>query len=91
MLGTSSWSDIFFNDFWGTPMSHSGSHGSYRPVTVLSLRLNALLAKNLLGRSVRESPIGFHLGEYRSSPNRSTVQHCFEKRGWGAFSRQRCS
>ncbi|KAK9508073.1 hypothetical protein O3M35_007815 [Rhynocoris fuscipes] len=28
------------NDFWGTSLTNSGSHGSYRPLCVLSFRLN---------------------------------------------------
>ncbi|XP_068085342.1 protein O-mannosyl-transferase TMTC2 [Anabrus simplex] len=31
---------LLSDDFWGTPLSHSGSHGSYRPLCVLSFRLN---------------------------------------------------
>jgi len=31
------------DDFWGTPLHHSGSHKSYRPLTVLSFPLNYLL------------------------------------------------
>lgn len=37
------WFRLFENDFWGTPLSDSGSHGSYRPLCVLSFRLNYLL------------------------------------------------
>lgn len=33
------WS-LFLNDFWGTPLKHSGSHKSYRPLCVLSFRFN---------------------------------------------------
>ncbi|XP_025413092.1 transmembrane and TPR repeat-containing protein CG4341-like [Sipha flava] len=33
-------SNIWWNDFWGTPMGTENSHGSYRPITVLSYRLN---------------------------------------------------
>lgn len=29
---------IFKNDFWGTPMSDTGSHKSYRPLTTLTFR-----------------------------------------------------
>jgi hypothetical protein len=36
-------SRLLVDDFWGTPLSHSGSHGSYRPLCVLSFRLNYLL------------------------------------------------
>ncbi|ELU11461.1 hypothetical protein CAPTEDRAFT_171248 [Capitella teleta] len=46
------WS-IFLNDFWGTPLTHSGSHKSYRPLCVLSFRLNCALG------GLR--PFGFHL------------------------------
>ena len=46
-------SSLLRNDFWGTPLSHSGSHKSYRPVTVLSFRLN-YLAGGL-------RPWGYHL------------------------------
>lgn len=36
--------NVFTNDFWGTPLRHSGSHKSYRPLCVLSFRLNYLLS-----------------------------------------------
>ena len=36
-------SRLLVDDFWGTPLSHSGSHGSYRPLCVLTFRLNYLL------------------------------------------------
>ncbi|XP_030238584.1 protein O-mannosyl-transferase TMTC2 isoform X3 [Drosophila navojoa] len=53
--GGSSWQRSFGNDFWGTPLTDSGSHGSWRPLTVLSFRLNYLLAGGF-------APWGFHLG-----------------------------
>ena len=31
--------DLWHNDFWGTPMSSPASHLSYRPLTILSFRL----------------------------------------------------
>ncbi|XP_069690300.1 protein O-mannosyl-transferase Tmtc2 [Periplaneta americana] len=34
---------LLVDDFWGTPLSHSGSHGSYRPLCVLTFRLNYML------------------------------------------------
>lgn len=37
------WRNLLQNDFWGTPLSDSGSHGSYRPLCVLTYRLNHLL------------------------------------------------
>lgn len=38
-----SWSKLFYNDFWGTNLSDSGSHCSYRPLTVLTFKLNHLI------------------------------------------------
>lgn len=35
------------NDFWGTPLADSGSHGSYRPLCVLSFKLNHLVSSIL--------------------------------------------
>ena len=40
ILPSTPWRNIWWNDFWGTPLSHSGSHKSYRPLTVLSFKLN---------------------------------------------------
>ncbi|XP_030632534.1 protein O-mannosyl-transferase TMTC3 [Chanos chanos] len=37
--------NLFLNDFWGTPMSEERSHKSYRPLTVLTFRLNFLLSE----------------------------------------------
>ncbi|ESO05256.1 hypothetical protein HELRODRAFT_78021, partial [Helobdella robusta] len=48
---TSVWS-LLKNDFWGTPLTHSGSHKSYRPLCTLTFRLN----HNISGLN----PIGFH-------------------------------
>ena len=45
--------NIFRNDFWGSSMSHPESHKSYRPITILSFRLQF----DLHGLS----PIAFHL------------------------------
>ncbi|KFM79885.1 Transmembrane and TPR repeat-containing protein, partial [Stegodyphus mimosarum] len=36
-------SNILYNDFWGTPMNREESHKSYRPLCVLTFRLNYLL------------------------------------------------
>lgn len=41
------------NDFWGTPLVDSGSHGSYRPLCVLSFKLNHFFGGF--------KPIGYHL------------------------------
>ena len=46
--------NLLHNDFWGTPLSHNGSHRSYRPITILSFRFNYWLASGL-------NPHGFHL------------------------------
>ncbi|XP_071503726.1 protein O-mannosyl-transferase TMTC3-like [Diadema antillarum] len=32
--------DLFYNDFWGTPMHKEKSHKSYRPLCILTFRLN---------------------------------------------------
>ncbi|XP_076318476.1 protein O-mannosyl-transferase TMTC2-like isoform X1 [Tachypleus tridentatus] len=40
LLPSTPLSSLFRNDFWGTPLSHSGSHKSYRPLCVLSFRMN---------------------------------------------------
>ncbi|ETN11496.1 hypothetical protein PPTG_10366 [Phytophthora nicotianae INRA-310] len=37
--------EVFSHDFWGTHIRSMHSHKSYRPLTVLSFRLNYLLAK----------------------------------------------
>lgn len=50
---SSSLLQVFQNDFWGTPLSSSNSHGSYRPLCVLSFRLNHWLSGF--------NPFGFHL------------------------------
>ncbi|XP_067676543.1 protein O-mannosyl-transferase TMTC2-like isoform X1 [Haliotis asinina] len=46
--------NIFYDDFWGTPLTHSGSHKSYRPLCVLSFRFNYAFGKL--------NPWGYHLG-----------------------------
>ena len=35
---------LLTSDYWGVPLSHSGSHKSYRPLTSLSFRLNYLMS-----------------------------------------------
>ncbi|XP_068560632.1 protein O-mannosyl-transferase TMTC3 [Cebidichthys violaceus] len=37
--------NLFLNDFWGTPMAEERSHKSYRPLTVLTFRLNYLFGE----------------------------------------------
>ncbi|XP_018332006.1 transmembrane and TPR repeat-containing protein CG4050 [Agrilus planipennis] len=45
--------NIFFNDFWGTPMHKEQSHKSYRPLTVLTFRWNYYFQQL--------EPLGYHL------------------------------
>ncbi|XP_032222074.1 protein O-mannosyl-transferase TMTC1 [Nematostella vectensis] len=45
--------DVFINDFWGKPMSSNTSHKSYRPLCVLTFRLNFILHGL--------DPLGYHL------------------------------
>ena len=45
--------NVFKNDFWGTPMNKEQSHKSYRPLTVLTFRLNYLVHEL--------EPLGYHL------------------------------
>ncbi|ALC38086.1 CG4341 [Drosophila busckii] len=52
--GAAPWQRSFGNDFWGTPLTDSGSHGSWRPLCVLSFRLNYVLGGGF-------APWGFHL------------------------------
>jgi hypothetical protein len=44
-------SRLFRNDFWGQPLASNGSHKSFRPLTVLSFRINHLLSGGLYTRS----------------------------------------
>lgn len=53
LLPTTPWSRLLEDDFWGTPLTDSGSHGSYRPFCVLTFRLNYLLGGF--------QPWGYHL------------------------------
>lgn len=53
LLPTTPWIRLLENDFWGTPLTDSGSHGSYRPLCVLTFRLNYLLGGF--------QPWGYHL------------------------------
>ena len=40
LLPETPWLNIFYDDFWGTLLTHSGSHKSFRPLCTLSFRLN---------------------------------------------------
>ncbi|XP_057340182.1 protein O-mannosyl-transferase Tmtc3 [Microplitis mediator] len=45
--------NVFYNDFWGTPMYKEQSHKSYRPFCVLTFRWNYLIHQL--------DPMGYHL------------------------------
>ncbi|ROT80938.1 putative smile protein [Penaeus vannamei] len=45
--------NLFLHDFWGTPMQKEQSHKSYRPLCVLTFRLNYLIHGL--------EPLGYHL------------------------------
>ncbi|XP_067622671.1 protein O-mannosyl-transferase Tmtc2 isoform X2 [Eurosta solidaginis] len=51
--GNTPWHTVFQHDYWGTSLTDSGSHGSYRPLCVLSFRFNFLVGGY--------TPWGFHL------------------------------
>ncbi|XP_065139580.1 protein O-mannosyl-transferase TMTC2 [Paramisgurnus dabryanus] len=53
LLPETPWINIFYDDFWGTLLTHSGSHKSYRPICTLSFRLNHALGGL--------DPWGYHL------------------------------
>ena len=53
LRAVSPWSNLIWNDFWGTPMSSVDSHKSYRPLCVATFRLNYLLHEL--------QPMGYHL------------------------------
>lgn len=40
LLASTPWYRLLENDFWGTPLTERGSHGSYRPLCVATFRLN---------------------------------------------------
>uniref|UniRef100_A0A3P9KZH4 dolichyl-phosphate-mannose--protein mannosyltransferase n=1 Tax=Oryzias latipes TaxID=8090 RepID=A0A3P9KZH4_ORYLA len=53
LLSETPWTNILYDDFWGTQLTHSGSHKSFRPLCTFSFRLNYTL------HSLR--PFGYHL------------------------------
>jgi hypothetical protein len=50
--------DLLRRDFWGTPLEHTGSHGSFRPLAILSFRFNMVLAGGSVGHGAAR---GFHV------------------------------
>ncbi|XP_064795437.1 protein O-mannosyl-transferase TMTC2 [Oncorhynchus masou masou] len=53
LLPETPWTNVLYDDFWGTLLTHSGSHKSFRPLCTLSFRLNHALG------GLR--PWGYHL------------------------------
>ena len=53
LLPSAPWSNLFLNDFWGTPMQQEGSHKSYRPLCILTFRINYMLHGL--------QPMGYHM------------------------------
>ncbi|XP_004548336.3 protein O-mannosyl-transferase TMTC2 [Maylandia zebra] len=53
LLPETPWTNILYDDFWGTLLTHSGSHKSFRPLCTLSFRLNYSLHSL--------NPWGYHL------------------------------
>ncbi|EZA61114.1 Transmembrane and TPR repeat-containing protein, partial [Ooceraea biroi] len=53
LLTSTPWYRLLENDFWGTPLTERGSHGSYRPLCVATFRLNHFLGGL--------EPWGYHL------------------------------
>ncbi|KAA0720897.1 Transmembrane and TPR repeat-containing protein 2 [Triplophysa tibetana] len=53
LLPDTPWTNILYDDFWGTLLTHSGSHKSFRPLCTLSFRLNYILGGL--------DPWGYHL------------------------------
>ncbi|KAK3517762.1 hypothetical protein QTP70_018334 [Hemibagrus guttatus] len=53
LLPETPWTNILYSDFWGTLLTHSGSHKSFRPLCSLSFRLNYALGGL--------EPRGYHL------------------------------
>eukprot|EP00466_Bigelowiella_natans_P008750 jgi/Bigna1/77438/fgenesh1_pg.48_\ len=43
------WHGVFYNDFWGAPITSASSHKSYRPLCVLCFRLSRIINEDLLG------------------------------------------
>ncbi|XP_015190840.1 PREDICTED: transmembrane and TPR repeat-containing protein 4-like isoform X2 [Polistes dominula] len=52
---------IFKNDFWGTKLSHKGSHKSYRPLTVLTFRIQYWIRGHLNSQDFHIANIILHI------------------------------
>ena len=51
---------LFRNDFWGTPLSTTTSHQSFRPLATLSFRANAVLGGKAAGRHWHLASVAVH-------------------------------
>lgn len=56
--------DLFKHDFWGQDITLEDSHKSYRPITVLSFRLNYWIYNYILKDNIKV-PEGFDVGLYQ--------------------------
>ncbi|XP_066585069.1 protein O-mannosyl-transferase TMTC4 isoform X2 [Prorops nasuta] len=52
---------VFNNDFWGTQLSHKQSHKSYRPLTILSFRLQYWIRQQLIPEDYHIFNIALHI------------------------------
>jgi protein O-mannosyl-transferase len=60
--GNLPWTEVFYRDFWSTPMTDIQSHKSFRPLTSLTFRLNWILADYMYGKDNKEDfTYGFHI------------------------------
>ncbi|XP_066944879.1 protein O-mannosyl-transferase tmtc2-like [Macrobrachium rosenbergii] len=44
VVGSGPWWWVCVHDFWGSPLSRRGSHGSWRPITTLTFRWNVMFS-----------------------------------------------
>ena len=56
----SGWTTVLRTDFWGTPIGSLRSHGSYRPLTVLTLWLNRQLDASGTAHSFHAANVVLH-------------------------------
>ncbi|TSK13296.1 Transmembrane and TPR repeat-containing protein 2 [Bagarius yarrelli] len=59
LLPETPWTNMLYSDFWGTPLTHSGSHKSFRPLCTLSFRINYALG-GLEPRGYHLFSVGLH-------------------------------
>ncbi|CAH2068649.1 unnamed protein product, partial [Iphiclides podalirius] len=70
------WLSLFDNDFWGTNIKSNLSHKSYRPLTILSFRLNYIISENgitILGFCIVYEVVSkFHVFKKQSTDSKKT-------------------